>query len=355
MIRRWWAAALILAASFAGCHGGAVNEARTVTASPDAAPAPVALVVDSGVSDALIDAPSAQDGFTLAAIVADERGAYWFGNVHDLLTQKPSGEGSPKTLAKADGQPVALALGADRVYWVENDAVVSVARADGTKKVLAKLARPRGLVLDGSSALVVADDTDASSAIYRVPLDGGAAVQIAAVPVGTATLAADDASIFVVTEEVLRIPKAGGAAKKVSGSPEAAQAIVLVRGDIVFIGSDPQAMTGRVWRMSKRGPAPPPKRAPGDDSLTMVMYAGAAPVSGEGGSVTALATDGRRPFWIRSADDPDVKIASLETANAKGEPVEVAKVPSPSGLTVFRSRLYWSTPAGVKSMPVPAP
>jgi hypothetical protein len=125
-----------------------------------------------------------------------------------------------------------------------------------------------------------------------------------------------------------------------------------VRDDIVFIGRDPQAMTGRVWSIPKRGPPPEQKRA--EDDFTMVVYAGAVPVSGEDGTVVALATDGRRPFWITAPNDPDVKLGALQTSSEKGkdEPTELAKVPATSGLAQFRSRLYWSTPEGVKSMPV---
>src|SRR5690606_33915698 len=131
-----------------------------------------------------------------------------------------------------------------------------------------KLARPRGLVLDSASALVVAD-TNGASSVFRVPLAGGIPKELAAVPLGTAALAADERSIFVVDDAVLRIPKSGGAPKKVAASPEAAQAIVLVRDDIVFLGSDPQAMTGSIWRIPKGGP-------PAAGAHTTMLYAGAA-------------------------------------------------------------------------------
>jgi hypothetical protein len=344
-------AVVALMASFAGCRCGATSTppstvVPTVDAAVDAGPKPDA-------ETAVVDASPAEEGWTIAAIVVDDAGAYWFSSVHQLVTQKPSGEGAPASFAKADGQPAGLALDAKRVYWVEDGQLVAAARADRTKQVIAKLTRPRGLVIDGRSALVVADDGDNSSAIFRVALDGGAKSKLASVPVGTMALAVDGASIFVVAGGVLRIPKSGGAPKKVSDAPEEAKEIVFVRDDIVFLGMDPQAMTGRVWSMPKRGPAPEPAGL--DNDFTMVMYAGAMPVSGEDGTVVSLATDGKRPFWITTSNDPDVKTASLQMPSAKGkdDPTELAKVPPTSGLAVYRSRLYWSAPDGVKSMPVP--
>lgn len=348
--------ALVLLA-FASCRCGAGSQQPVAgPASEASADALIEPLVDAGDAQTATSDPTASE-WTIPAIVVDETGAYWFANARELMGQKPSGEGAPAVLTKTSEQPVALGLDAKRVYWLEDRGeLVAALRTDGTKQVLAKLTRPRGLVLDGRSALLVADDGDNSSAIFRVPLDGGAPKKLAAVPVGTMTLAADAAAIFVIAESVLRIPKTGGAAKRVSGSPEPAQRIVLVREDIVFVGLDPQAMTGRVWSMPKRGPPPEPMHA-ADEHFSMVMYAGAVPLSGEEGTVSTLATDGRRPFWITAADDPDVKTASLQMPNAKGkgEPTEIAKVPSTSGIAVFGSRLYWSTPQGVKSMPVPAP
>jgi hypothetical protein len=336
---------------FGGCRCGAASQQPPVVIpAPDAS-------VDAADAQVARSEPSSSEE-TIAAIVVDEFNAYWFAKDRELVTQKPNGEGSPAVFARASKEPVALGLDAKRVYWIDDGGeLVAALRTDGTKQVLAKLTRPRGLVLDGQSALVVADDGGDTSAIFRVALDGadgGPPKKVAVVPVSTMTLAVDATSIFVVAEDVLRIPKTGGTAKKISASPEPAAQIVLVREDIVFVGLDPQAMTGRVWSMPKRGPPPAPKRAAGDD-LSMVMYAGAIPLSAEDGTAVALATDGHRPFWITAPSDPDVKTASLQMASDKGkdEPTEIAKVPSTSGVAVFRSRLYWSTAGGVKSLPAP--
>jgi hypothetical protein len=348
------AGTLAIVVIFAGCRCSAANQPASVggTAEP-LLDASLDAAVNASDARAESDAAPIEDGWTVTAIVVDEAGAYWFADARRLMTQKPSGEGAPVSFATADAQPSALALDAKRVYWIEEGQLVGTGRADGAKKVIAKLARPRGLVLDGRSALVVADEADDRSAVFRVPLDGGPPKKIAAAPVGAMTLAADAASIFVITDEVLRIPRSGGAAKKISDSPEVAKEIVLIRDDIVFVGMDPQAMTGRVWSIPKRGPAPAPKQA--QDDLSMVMFAGAVPVSGEEGSVVTLATDGRRPFWTTAPDDAAVKTAALQMPSAKGadEPVELAKVPSTTGLAVFRSRLYWASPTGVKSIPLP--
>jgi hypothetical protein len=343
------AALVLVLASFPGCRCNASSESGNPTdASADAG---------GSVTDAASDASSADAEaafeYTFPALVVDDTAAYWFADVRNVMTQKPSGEGAPVVFARAKNSPKLLALDSRRVYWiepVEEDApfgdghIVAAARSDGSRQVLATLSKPRGLVVDGATLLVIADSDrdengrEVNAGVFRVPASGGAPKRIATVPRLAWDLAKDEQSIFVIAEQVLRIPKTGGQPQIVSGAREDGNEIAVGRDDVFFVSSDLDTLAGLLWKVPKRGTPPD---------------AGAIPIAVDAGSVRAIATDGSRPFWILADRRAATEDATLEMQDRNGTTVRLANARAWSGLAVYRSRIYWSTPEGVKSLPLP--
>jgi hypothetical protein len=261
-------------------------------------------------------------------------GAVYLARASDhTIVATPAGGGAPRTLARLDGPAGGMAL-AGGALWLStaSGSLVSVPVAGGPPRVVAKgLSRPRAVASDGHWVFVV--DSEAgeagllrTSAVVRVPVEGGAPVVVGRCEGDVTGIALDDANAYWADEfdgTIVAAPKAGGEPRSLvtgRGLPEQ----LVASGDALYWV---ERRSETVWTMPKAGGT---ARAIAQDFAGFahlvvdprgVWWATEAPEAGRfrvltaparGGesapasdavdAIDALASDGEHLYWARGGE-----------------------------------------------------
>jgi hypothetical protein len=286
---------------------------------------------------------------------ADASGVYAY--VYDgergprsLLRRRPGGR--IQTLADAP-RIEQLALDDERVFWVGEDGVQSVAKRGGPVQNVAprdmSLIPPApnatrwSLVLDGDDVYFTLDD-----AVGRVSKRGGPAQLLASGP-GATVVGVDAAEVWWLDEEAsgssgeptdaLRAtPRYGGASRRVGASMSGVLAMTADEENVYWLGETERPGRGAILRTSK---------STGDVS-TLVPD-----VPTYYGHVLALAGAGL--FWLEYPSGLHGPMRVREVPRRGGAPVTLAEpFPPANKLLVDGHHAYWAQD-GVRAVALPAP
>lgn len=201
----------------------------------------------------------------------------------DAVMRAPRGGGPVTVVAKepSGSQPRALALAGDHVYWAttypyKTGTIKRAPRSGGAGVTLAEAqVSPHALALDASFVYFTNSGLKQDGSVVKVPRDGGPTVQLFQGEGGAPyAIALDETSVYFTDSwgGVFRVPKAGGAARRLAtipGGGGSADAIA-VDADALWICGD-----RGVWRLGwTAGPPPEVLTAPGGKSASHVAYHG---------------------------------------------------------------------------------
>lgn len=305
---------------------------------------------------AAVDAPVLPSSFLVLRAVADASGVYAYvvdGDHRWLVRRRPDGPVEPLADAPRVEQ---LALDEDRVVWVGEDGVQSVAKAGGPVESLAPrdwtmlrgVSEPArwGVAVRGEDVFFSLDD-----GVGRVPRRGGEAELLAEVPAGHgATLAGvDDDEVWWLqsipgaggapgTTDVLATPRSGGASRRVVTGLGGVLALVVGDDGIFWLAETERRAVGALHRASKRT---------GEAALLATdvptYYA------------RVLAADGESLFWLEypSGLHGPMRVRTMPAAG--GAPETLAEpFPPAHELALDGGRVYWAGD-GVRAVPRPRP
>lgn len=163
----------------------------------------------------------AEDTRTPTAIAVDADAVYWT-NVGDdgigAVARWSKATGASTILVDGRAAPFGLVASGGSLYWADtaegHGAVTKIAASGGAPVPLATGGAPSGgLVVTGDVVAFV--DGHSGGTLVRVPAAGGPKTEIARID-AVGPLAADGEAFFYLVDGVMKIPRAGGAASRVS-------------------------------------------------------------------------------------------------------------------------------------------
>jgi hypothetical protein len=245
MLRGWRVGGLAVACLVAGCGGGG-EEAPIDGAVPDAARA------DAG------DLTGIWLGGTDGAwaIALDQENVYFTTN-HGRVMQMAKVGGEVIELAVDQGGPIAIAVDAANVYWLNGEGGIGRAPIGGGALELRPTA-PNGwyatLGVQGDY-LYYTRYTDWDGAVLRMPKTGGVEEVLASGQILPAGLAVDASYVYwggLSEQGIQRVPLAGGTPELFNLSPWV-RAGVTMDDDYVYWLQELSGAAGRVGRRLKQG------------------------------------------------------------------------------------------------------
>lgn len=200
-------------------------------------------------------------------IVLGGGAAYWVGSrsLPGEEIRRTSLTGGETTTVPTSGVPVVALLGDGQyLYWLETDfpnpvgALRRVSLAGGPVETLAEgfLTQAQTFAINGSLAFYDAIDEQGVEGLYAVPLGGGTPTRLATVAAQPFKLAADETTLYWITDDALHAVSVGGGTPATLAGVNGQPYDLLVRaGDVVWSeGSGPAlGETGRVRRLVKGG------------------------------------------------------------------------------------------------------
>jgi hypothetical protein len=181
---------------------------------------------DSGTTPVMIASGQSRPN----AIAIDETDVYWTNRDGGTVMKAPKCGGPVTELASAQDTPTALALDATNVYWTTeggfSEATGAVQWTPKSMTSVTPLASdqfaPQALAADGVDAFWINAPVEYGGGLWRVPIAGGAAVQLAPAEGTSAALALSGATVYWATnqsDDVKATPQAGGATITLSTGP----------------------------------------------------------------------------------------------------------------------------------------
>jgi hypothetical protein len=154
-----------------------------------------------------------------AQLLVDDAHVYWtvWGagmtgdrSANGQIKRVAKSGGKSEVFAPAQSHPRGIDADATTVYWAnEGDGtVMTAAKAGGAASVLASVPVPFQVAVDASGVYV----STRTSRIFKIPAGGGAPVQIAMTAAEPNQLVLDGSDIFYIDDsgQACRVPKAGG-------------------------------------------------------------------------------------------------------------------------------------------------
>lgn len=224
---------------------------------------------------------------------------------------------------------------------------------------------PWGIASDNDN-VYFSDAQSPNGKVFRVPLDGSGAVELANGQSSPTTILVDGPDLYFVTSDALmRVPTTGGQVAKMANAENATYSGLAVDADYVYWTD--YTSPGRTMRMAKAGGAPQ-VLASGDAYPSGIVVSGGqvywAVLSGNqirqvpaaGGAATIFAADQNAPRWGFAADDMslywltegDFPMRLMKAPLGGGMPSLIVESPSPasmaSTLVVDAAHAYFALP-----------
>jgi hypothetical protein len=307
--------------------GGSPIEEASADAATDAQ-------LDAGASDAHDAAPEASgppptvlasDVPNPSFLVTDGAFLYWTdfvetdaGTPLGRVMKMPVAGGAEVTLATEPGMfPAGLAVDTANVYWVDDHGALYAAAlapdAGGAPVVLAAGVAASSIAADGQYVYV---ESGLGSGVARVPIDGGAAVTLAAPDAGFAPagIAIDAVNVYWPAPAggaILAVPKAGGATVTLVSNVGAGAGGYVSATSYQNVASDGTAVA---WNRYPGNPSP----SGGVLAIAIAAEGGAPSLLYDAGVATpfSVVTDGTSVYFLTAGNTPSLVRAPFDGGTA---------------------------------------
>jgi hypothetical protein len=261
------------------------------------------------------------------AVTADDDGVYW-ANGDGTVMMLELGKQEPRTLAEGQGEVVAIAVDKHRIFWIVGGDVGALRNIGKTGtgdpfETVSGLVSPHGIALDENCVYWVTDD-----AVMTIWKDGGELITVAADRTAPADVEVDTTGTYWVDGNdggaVWRVLMIGQPPEKVAATSAAPLRLALADGNVVWTETGGTVMRapvegGAAQVVAASEAAPSAVAAAGGEAFWVA--AGGSSVRGAalaGGSVTTIAADQAQAadlaasadalYWVNAGDGSVVSV-----------------------------------------------